>query len=110
MKKEEKEKRVAELWTGYRAALVERQKAEAKVKEAKEVEESYKGELISIVPEGGVIAGVEHTTFEKPSVSYNKLFKAVIDEYVPKTRREAAEGLKEEYTTVRTVHSLKEGE
>jgi len=38
MKKAEREARVVELWEGYREALKDRQEAERKVKEAKEVE------------------------------------------------------------------------
>jgi hypothetical protein len=107
MKKAEREARVVELWEGYREALKDRQEAERKVKEAKEVEESYKGELIGLVPEGGEVAGVQHTTYEKRSVRYSKLFNAVVNGYVPKTKRAEAEGLKEEFTTGKVVHTLK---
>lgn len=109
MNKKEREERVLKLWAQYNDVLNERQKLEREAKEVKEREEGIKGELCALVPDGSSVAGVTHTSYEKPSVSYSKAFKAVIEEFVPKTRRAEAETVKDAYTSVRVQHQLKEG-
>lgn len=109
MKKEEKEEKVVKAWEEYRDLLKKRKDAEQVVKELKEEEEVVKGLLVSLVPEGGEVAGVAHKIREKVSISYGKLFEAVIEEVVPKTKRGKAEELKEEYTSRRVQHEIREG-
>lgn len=107
MKREDKEKKVIEAWEKYSALVQERREMEKEVKALKVEEEAVKGLIVSIVPEGKEVGGVEHRVSEKVSVSYGKLFEAVVEEVVPKTKRGRAEELKEEYTSRRVQHEVR---
>lgn len=107
MKQEEKEKKVIEAWEKYSALMSERRELEKEVKALKAEEEAVKGLIVSLVPEGKEVGGVEHKVSEKVSVSYGKAFEAVVNEYVPKTKREQAKALKEEFTSRKVYHDVK---
>jgi len=104
-----KEKKVAKAWEDYVQVLTERQEKEKEVKALKEMEEAIKGQLCAAVPAGTSVAGVLHTVSRKPSISYSKVYDAIVSELVPKTKAAEAEAIKEKYTTVRDQHTIKAG-
>lgn len=102
-----KEKEVLDTWTQYVEAVEWRKKAEVEMKAHKETEEVLKKKLCALVGDGEEVAGVRHYTTIKPSVSYGKLYVALVRELVPKTKRAKVEELRNQFTVFWTVHNVK---
>ena len=71
-------------------------------------EEALLKEMLTLeIPAGSAKNNIFHKVTTKPTVSYGKLYSAVLEELVPKTKRSLAEDLKTSFTSITEIHSFK---
>ena len=71
-------------------------------------EETSLKEILSLeIPADSAKNNIFHKVTTKPTVSYGKLYSAVLEELVPKTKLSLAEDLKTSFTSIIEVHSFK---
>ena len=71
-------------------------------------EETSLKEILSLeIPAGSAKNNIFHKVTTKPTVSYGKLYSAVLEKLVPKTKYAVAEELKDSFTSTTETHTFK---
>ena len=85
----------------------EKRDLNSKVKSLDAEAKSIKEILTLEIPANSSKNNVFHKVTEKPVISYAKLYSAVLDDLVPKTKYSQAETLKESFTSITESHTFK---
>jgi len=98
---------VRELYTLMEEHRQTRLDLEKQAKEAKKLEESFRDALMAEIDPGEERSGIYHNIERRASVSWTDYSKAII-ELLPKTKREHAQALKDDYTNYTERHVFKD--
>jgi hypothetical protein len=89
------------------AAFARLRELNAQAKDIDSEVSSLKEELKALVPANGELGGVRHVISSHSTVSYAKVYDALLETLIPKTKAQQAADIRASFTTISERHELK---